>query len=325
MNDSEAVTSTVSEDRTINRRFSSRSSMLIEAWILKSVVNDSAAAAAASEAMTDAPPTTSRDNILQQLLDQATSVRRTFEESPSPSKRKHVVSSATSAAALHMASINRKRKFESRLPTSLKGSSDTPASTSGVANVDIIEKKCNSTSQDCFKQARHAFQSPISRYIFSDNDPGQQQIERTSAVVAHVNQMSDVVPKAYPTDLTFNDVVCGSSMTTSSLVGNQRFKVWIKTNKSSFARASSPYDKIQVARSVVNTVMTSVPPGRFFSLDMSTGLRFKLGFNQAVEFVMGALATETTMGEMFKKLVIKKSNEGYGGILKQTDMMVLVD
>ncbi len=64
------------------------------------------------EAATSTPPLPSRDDILQQLVDQATSVRRTFEESScySSAKRKRAVSSATAAAAHHMASLNRKRK-----------------------------------------------------------------------------------------------------------------------------------------------------------------------------------------------------------------------
>ena len=101
------------------------------------------------------PPPASRDDILQQLFDQATSVRRTFEESSyySSAKRKHAEPSATATVAHHMASLNRKCKFEHRVWTASAGGG--PA---------VPAREITVPSQVCFKQARHTFHSPNSRY-----------------------------------------------------------------------------------------------------------------------------------------------------------------
>jgi hypothetical protein len=270
------------------------------------------------------PPPASRDDILQQLFDQATSVRRTFEESSyySSAKRKHAVSSATAAAAHHMASLNRKRKFEHRIWT---------ASASGGPAVPAREIAMS--SQVCFKQARHTFHSPISRYTWSGEGQSQQQQHvvpppaPTSAAieVPRATQAPNIVLSAYPADitLTYNDVVCGSGATTSSLVGNQRFKVWIDAHKSSFARSTSLYQDSQIARSVVNTVMSSVPRGRFLSMDMHTGFWYDVGYERSVEIALGALVAETTGGRMLTK-TMNKRNGGDGGIMKHTAAMPLV-
>ena len=233
------------------------------------VMNDNAASTATEAPTTTDTPPSSRDTILQQLLDQASDVRRTFEQSPSASKRKNTVSTATAAAALHMASINRKRKFESRLPSSF----DSP--------FDSADTKSNT------------FQRPISRYPTCVSTS-----EQTRAAM-------EILPK----DLTYNDVVFFGPDYDTSHVGNQRFKVWIDIHKSSFAQASTRDDKTLVATSLVNTVMSSVPSGRFFSVSMhdsgTTDLRYnKLGYDKSVEIVMESL--RTTVDELFKSMIIKK-------------------
>ena len=261
-----------------NQRTSSRSSMLIAEWIMKKVMNDNAASTATeapATATTDTPPSY-RDNILQQLLDRASDVRRTFEQSPSASKRKHTVLSATAAAALHMASINRKRKFESRLPSSFD-SADT--------------KKSNT------------FQRPISRYPTCVSTSEQTHAAKDEVFNSFVSKQ--ILPK----DLTYNDVVFFGPDYDTSHVGNQRFKVWIDIHKSCFAQASTHYDKTLVATSLVNTVMSSVPSGRFFSVSVhdsgATDLRYnKLGYDKSVEIVMESLST--TVGELFNSMIIKK-------------------
>ena len=256
-----------------NQRTSSRSSMLIAEWIMKKVMNDNAASTATeapATATTDTPPSY-RDNILQQLLDRASDVRRTFEQSSSASKRKHTVSSATAAAALHMASINRKRKFESRLPSSFDKS--------------------------------NTFQRPISRYPTCVSTSEQTHAAKDEVFNSFVSKQ--ILPK----DLTYNDVVFFGADYDTSHVGNQRFKVWIDIHKSSFARASTHDDKTLVATSLVNTVMSSVPSGRFFSVSVhdsgATDLRYnKLGYDKSVEIVMESLST--IVDELFKSMIIKK-------------------
>ena len=263
-----------------NQRTSSRSSMLIAEWIMKKVMNDKPASTATeAPTATDAPPPTSRDTILQQLLDQASDVRRTFEQSPSASKRKHTVSSATAAAALHMASINRKRKFESRLPSSFDSAT--------------TKQKTSNT-----------FQRPISMYP-SCVPTSEQNHDTAKDEVSNSFVSKQVLPK----DLTYNDVVFFGPDYDTSHVGNQRFKVWIDIHKSYFAQASTHYDKALVATSLVDTVMSSVPSGRFFSVSMhdsgNTDLRYnKLGYDKSVEIVMESL--NSAVGDLFKSMFIKK-------------------
>ena len=142
-----------------NQRMSSRSSMLIAEWIMNKVMNDNAASTATEAPTTTDTPPSSHDTILQQLLDQASDVRRTFEQSPSASKRKHTVSSATAAAALHMASINRKRKFESRLPSSFDSADTKKSNTFHVQSQGIISA---STHPSRLMQLRMKFLTALS-------------------------------------------------------------------------------------------------------------------------------------------------------------------
>ena len=66
----------------------------------------------------------------------------------------------------------------------------------------------------------------------------------------------------HPQDITYNDVaVCGSDTITSTLVSNRRFKDWIDAHKFSYAQASAHIEEGQIARSVVDTVLSCVPLG----------------------------------------------------------------
>lgn len=265
---------------TANQRTSSRSSMLIAEWIMKKVMNDNTASTATEAPTTTGTPPSSCDTILQQLLDQASDVRRTFEQSPSASKRKLTVSSATAAAALHMASINRKRKFESRLPSSFDS-----ATTNKTSNT---------------------FQRPISMYPICVTT-SEKKTHAAKDVVSYSFVSKQILPK----DLTYNDVVFFGPDYDTSHVGNQRYKVWINIHKSSFAQASTHYDKTLVAMSLVDTVMSSVPSGRFFSVSMhdsgTTDLRYnKLGYDKSVDIVMESL--NTAVGDLFKSMIIKKES-----------------
>jgi len=278
------------------------------------------------------PPSSFRNDILQQLFDQATSVRRTFEESPAyySSKRKNAVSSATAAAAHHMASVNRKRKFENKIWTASMGESDDPILTPALARALALapafdEDDIAMPSQGCFKQARHKFFSPISSSMYiSSRDGRQPQIvpsrAPTSTVVEAPRKASDIVLKAHPANLTltYNDVVCGSGATTSSLVDNKRFKVWIDTHKSSFSKSSSLYQDDQIAMSVVNTVMSSVPQGRFISMDMHTGLWYVVGYERSKEIALEALLAATTGCATHTNMFMNKLHGGGGGIIKQS-------
>ena len=273
-------------------------------------------------------PSSSRDDILKKLFNQASSVRRTFEDSPyyASSKRKHTVSAGTAAAAQHMASLNRKRKFAHRIWTASTGSSGVTVPAPFSFRIGIDEEAIALPSQGSSKQARYTFHSPISRYTWLAKDPIQPQVApalaQTHPVVEaqQLTQATDIVLRAYPADftLTYNDVVCGSGATTSSLVGNKRFKVWIDAHRSSFARSSSLYQDSQIARSVVNAVTSSVPAGRFLSLDMRTGLWFDVGYERSVEIALEALSTESKEGAMLAKMMTNKLSGGVGGILKQT-------
>jgi hypothetical protein len=65
--------------------------------------------------------------------------------------------------------------------------------------------------------------------------------------------------------------------------------------------------------SVVNTVMSSVPRGRFLSMDMRTGLWYDVGYERSVAIALEALVTETTGAGMLTKTMNKLNGWGGGG------------
>mmetsp|Transcript_30130 Transcript_30130/g.63870 ORF Transcript_30130/g.63870 Transcript_30130/m.63870 type:complete len:266 (-) Transcript_30130:265-1062(-) len=231
---------------------------------------------------------TSRDDIMQQIASHAASVRRTFEAHPS--KRKHTVSSATAAAAQHMASLNRKRKFENNLAI---------RATDAVVCADQVAPK------NIWKQKSHTFHSPIAS--FTRPEKSRQVSSSSSSVPVSVHsavkepaapRVSDgIVLKSSPHYITisYNDVVCGKGKTTSSLVGNQRYKVWVNLHKEAFAKAFYDEERRQIARSIVNAVATSVPQGRFLSLDIHSGEWYDVGYERAVGITWETLMAESGM------------------------------
>ncbi|KAL7530036.1 hypothetical protein ACHAWF_003211 [Thalassiosira exigua] len=272
-----------------------------------------------------------RDDIMNQIASQAASVLRTFEKNGA--KRKHTISSATAAAAQHMASVNRKRKFENQLaaraasavaaerkqaqppaapvsaewgnPTSgmfysaIASHTSRPASVQAARPEDFqppsgppglghqqVHWQHQTHQQQHMQQPHYHQQQPL---------PGAEQKRRAPPPGPRVSD--GIVLRATPTDITvsYNDVVCGKGKTTSSLVGNQRYKVWIDLHKEAFAKAPSVEDRRDVARSVVNAVQASVPEGRFLSLDIHTGLWYDVGRDRAVGITMEALMAETGM------------------------------
>lgn len=238
----------------------------------------------------------SRDNIMKQIASQAASVRRTFEAHPS--KRKHAVSSATAAAAQHMASLNRKRKFENHLAVA----APTPG-----------EFVWNKSTSQTFHSPIASFTRPEKvRQVSNASVTTEHPIPmvRPDVVVANTDvalvapttlptRVSDgIVLKSSPQDITvsYNDVVCGKGKTTSSLVGNQRYKVWVNLHKAKFAKAGYDMDaRRNIACSIVDAVGTSVPQGRFLSLDIHTGLWYDVGRARAVGITMETLMSETGM------------------------------
>jgi hypothetical protein len=223
-----------------------------------------------------APPAVSRDNIMNAIADQALNVRRTFEADPS--KRKRTVSSATAAAAEHMASLNRKRKLENHL---------------------ALRAQAASTASPAIALPSPAF-NPVSRF----NRPGKVRVVSTdssngnaSTPIRRPRVSGGLTLKSSQQDImvTNNDVVCGKGKTTTSLVGNQRYKVWVDLHKDAFAKAPNEEDRRRVACSVVNAVSSSLPEGRFLSLDIHSGYWYDVGYDRAVGITMETLMVESGM------------------------------
>lgn len=230
-------------------------------------------------------PQPSRNEIMKEIAHQAATVRRTFEVHQT--KKKHTVSSATAAAAHHMASLNRKRKFENNL--AIRATTAAAANIGGGAQPDFI-----------WNTSSHTFHSPIASFTRPEKKYTTSGGSNSSAnpTNAAVHRVSDgIVLKASPQDITvsYNDVVCGKGKTTSTLVGNQRYKVWINLHKEAFAKSLYQEDRRNIAYSIVNAVSTSVPRGRFLSLDIHTGLWYDVGYERAAGITLETLMAETGM------------------------------
>jgi len=228
--------------------------------------------------------TNSRDLIMNEIANHAATVRRTFEAHQT--KRKHTVSSATAAAAHHMASLNRKRKFENNLAI---------RATTAATNIEG-----GAQSEFIWNRSSHTFHSPIACFTRPEkmHNPCSNSSANHTNEAAHIPRVSDgIILKASPQDITvsYNDVVCGKGKTTSNLVGNQRYKVWINLHKEAFAKAPYEEDRQKIACSIVITVATSVPQGRFVSLDIHTGLWYDVGYERAAGITLETLMAVTGM------------------------------
>jgi len=262
----------------------------------------------------------SRDDLMKQIVLQAANVRRTFETHHS--KRKHAVSSATAAAAQHMASLNRKRKFEN--------SCVMRANDPSLASVTMDQHQHQVTAQEVEwnKGTSQTFHSPIARFtqpekarIVSGGSQlgSSQQAPVTSAAPTSAQvttqqapRVSDgIILKATPNDITvtYNDVVCGKGKTTSSLVGNQRLKVWVNLHKDSFAKAFYDEERRNIACNIVNAINTSVPQGRFLSLDIHSGLWYDVGYQRAVGIVMETLMAESGLMNVQRGLLAQPNKQ----------------
>ena len=149
--------------------------MLIAEWIMKKVMNDNAASTAA-----EAPATATTTLHCPTVTTYCNSYLIGPAMYDAPSNNLHQRRNANTMfhlpppPLLHMASINRKRKFESRLPSSFD-SADT--------------KKSNT------------FQRPISRYPSCVSTSEQTHAAKDEVFNSFVSKQ--IIPK----DLTYNDVV----------------------------------------------------------------------------------------------------------------------
>jgi hypothetical protein len=265
-----------------------------------------------------------RDDIMKRITEQAASVRQTFE-SHSTNKR-HIVSSATAAAAQHMANLNQRHKFESLLAMRAASSlrmfptigERQPMTMSMMPDIEWNQLVCG----ECVSPAAAANKFPSSGTKVQHPSVEKRQVvheESTTSTFAPAPRVSDdIVLKAFPHDITlnYNDVVCGTGKTTSSLVGNQRFNVWVNLHKAPFAKAfydNNQEEQFRIARSLVDTVMSSVPKGRFISLNRETRLWYDVGYERAVGIALDSLAEKTTAG--YNSYNIPTQNNCVGGKL----------
>ncbi len=204
---------------------------------------------------------------MKQIASQAAQVRHTFETSSK--KLNTTVSSATAAAALHMANLNKRRKLEKSILSNDEGDASPPSMAShghGHAGNG------------------HYFHSAIASFT---------RPEPTKPIIGNpVSTISDGITLQSPLgDIVVNpnDVIQGNGKTTQSLVGNKRYRVWIDLHRAKFAKALSQEERVQIAASVVNTVQSSAPQGRFLSMDINSGLWHEMGHENAVNMTMGVL------------------------------------
>mmetsp|Transcript_20380 Transcript_20380/g.29171 ORF Transcript_20380/g.29171 Transcript_20380/m.29171 type:complete len:243 (+) Transcript_20380:195-923(+) len=206
----------------------------------------------------------SRDVIMKQIASQAAQVRHTFETS---SKRHANVSSATAAAALHMANLNKRRRLEKSI---LSNDEDDAPSPSMASNG-------HSGNGHYFHSAIASFTRPEPTKPIIDNP-----VSTISDGITLQSPLGDIVVNP-------NDVIQGNGKTTQSLVGNKRYRVWIDLHSAKFAKALPLEERVQIATSVVNTVQSSAPQGRFLSMDINTGFWHEMGHENAVNMTMGVM------------------------------------
>lgn len=200
-----------------------------------------------------------RADILMQIAHQADSVRRAFENV----RTRNTVSTVTAAVAQEMASINKKRKTE-----------DTPT--------------LPSKAPTCH------FHSRIAHMTRSENPPLRVSAHLTPRPFGFSSGITLNAP-AHQIQITHNDVVCGSGKSINELVGNRRFRVWIDLHSKSFVKSPRAEDRVKIARSIVHTIQSCVPRGRFLSMDPHSGAWYDVGYDRAVRITMDVLSHEMMM------------------------------
>lgn len=272
------------------------------------------------------PTPRERNDIMQRITDQAASVRQTFESHSS--NKRHIVSSTTVAAAQHMASLNRKHKFDQLLamratssmrPFTIPSAGEQQQQQILTSTIDEWNKSM--VCQECVIPHTANFPPPGTT---SYNPTVQLQDQECTQTAPFAPRVSDgIALTAFPHDiiLNYNDVVCGSGKTTSSLVGNQRFNVWVNLHKSSFAKAVFDDNhelQFQIAHSLVDAVTSSVPTGRFISVERNTRLWYAVGYEQAVRIALESLSMAIKQNED------NASTQIYGGKMHQSQHEPLV-
>ncbi|KAL3764818.1 hypothetical protein ACHAWU_006235 [Discostella pseudostelligera] len=265
------------------------------------IASSASSSSLASGATTPNP--TARDDIMKRITEQAASVRQTFESHSS--NKRHIVSSATAAAAQHMANLNQRHKFENllamRAASSLRTFPTIGEQQQTMAMVPTMMAPTptpdNEWNQlvcgECVSPP--AVFPPFGNTCLPTIEQTMQFQNEPTLNYASAPRVSDgIVLKAFPLDITlnYNDVVCGSGKTTSSLVGNQRFNVWVSLHRAPFAKAfydDNQAQQLQIARSLVDAVSSSVPAGRFISLDRETRLWYDVGYERAVGIALESL------------------------------------
>jgi len=239
---------------------------------------------------------------------------------------RHIVSSATAAAAQHMANLNQRRKFESLLAMRAASAlrmfptigEHQPMAMTMMPDIKWNQLVCG----ECVSPTAATNNFPPSgttiQYPPVEKRHVVHQESNTSTFAPAPRVSDDIVLKAVPHDITlnYNDVVCGTGKTTSSLVGNQRFNVWVNLHKAPFAKAfyeNNQEEQFRIARSLVDTVISSVPNGRFISLDRETRLWYDVGYERAVGIALESLAEKTTAG--YNNHNIQTQNNYVGGKL----------
>ena len=200
-----------------------------------------------------------RADILMQIAHQADSVRRAFENV----RTRNTVSTVTAAVAQEMASINKKRKTQ-----------ETPT----------LPRKA-STSH---------FHSRIAHMTRSDNTRLSVSAPLTPRPCGFSNGITLNAP-SHQIQITNNDVVCGSGKSINELVGNRRFRVWVDLHSKSFAKSLRAEDRLKIARSIVHTIQSCVPRGRFLSMDPHSGTWYDVGYERAVRITIEVLSHEMMM------------------------------
>lgn len=196
---------------------------------------------------------TSTKAIMAQIAQQANSVREAFEDVP----RQNVVSKETAAAAALMASMNKKRSAK--------------------------------PEQASLSSTRH-FHSSIA-HITSSRSPNTNSHKAPPATQGAAAKVSPVQSQALANvllQLNKNDVVVSGNEFARDLVGNRRFRVWIDLHYESFSRASDADERFKIARSIVDTIHSSIPTGRFLAMSLS-GALCDVGYERAIGVTLSIL------------------------------------
>jgi len=89
-----------------------------------------------------------------------------------------------------------------------------------------------------------------------------------------------------------NDVVSGRGSGANRHVGNAKFRELVRDNKALYMRLTK-HEKMSVARTILSTVSSRDPPGRFLQKNPETFQWFEIGQTRALEKISQALREKT--------------------------------